>query len=230
MQALRSAFTEVWTPSPVVPIVQFADSVSSIANTGIDVVGLPGRPLPERLREFDRIVSWYGANRPEFVEAVSGLPFEFHRALPPKDCVIHATDFFLRQVGVLPGAVPTIRAESGNASGTVIHPFSGSLKKNWPIENFQAVASKLDRVQWIAGPEETLDNATHFNSIHEIANLLSGAERYIGNDSGITHLAAAVGVPVIAIFGPTDPRVWAPRGENVRVLVNPTIEDVLRLC
>jgi ADP-heptose:LPS heptosyltransferase len=40
---------------------------------------------------------------------------------------------------------------------------------------------------------------------------------YIGNDSGITHLAAAVGTPVLALFGPTNPEVWAPRGPHVRV-------------
>lgn len=230
MQALRSAFTEVWTPSSLVPLVQFADSVRSIANTGIDVVGLPGRPLPERLREFDRIVSWYGANRPEFVEAVSGLPFEFHQALPPGDCAMHATDFFLRQVGVSPGGVPAIKTETGAESGTVIHPFSGSKRKNWPIENFREVAAKLENVVWLAGPEESFDGSTHFDDLPDVASLIAGATRYIGNDSGITHLAAAVGAPVIAIFGPTDPRIWAPRGENVRVLVNPTPEDVLRLC
>jgi ADP-heptose:LPS heptosyltransferase len=48
---------------------------------------------------------------------------------------------------------------------------------------------------------------------------------YIGNDSGITHLAAATGVPVVAIFGPTDPTIWAPRGENVRV-VHSQLEDL----
>ena len=45
-----------------------------------------------------------------------------------------------------------------------------------------------------------------------------GARVYIGNDSGIAHLAAAVGTPVVALFGPTDPRVWAPRGRDVRVV------------
>jgi ADP-heptose:LPS heptosyltransferase len=47
---------------------------------------------------------------------------------------------------------------------------------------------------------------------------MAGARLYVGNDSGITHLAAAVGVPVLAMFGPaSDPSTWAPRGENVRV-------------
>ena len=230
MEALRSEYTEVWTTSAIAPLVQFADVVRSIAGSGIDVVGLPGRPVPPRLGVFDRIVSWYGANRPEFIDAVSGLPFEFHQALPPPDCTLHATDFFLSQTDAATGAVARIKIETGLATGTVIHPFSGGTGKNWPLENFRRVAAQLGSVQWLAGPEETLDGAAHFESLLDVAKLIAGAKQYIGNDSGITHLAAAAGAPFIAIFGPTNPRVWAPRGENVQVLVNPTPEEVLRMC
>jgi ADP-heptose:LPS heptosyltransferase len=51
-----------------------------------------------------------------------------------------------------------------------------------------------------------------------LARWLARARLYAGNDSGITHLAAAVGTPVLALFGPTNPEVWAPRGPNVRVV------------
>ena len=196
MEALRADYTEVWTRSDIVPLVQFADVTRSIAGSGIDVVGLPGRPIPACLREFDRIVSWYGANRPEFIDAVRDFPFEFHRALPPSDCTMHATDFFLNQTGATPGALVKIKIEIGPAIGTVIHPFSGSAKKNWPLENFREVALRLGDVQWLAGPEEALDGSTHFDRILDLAKLIAGAKRYIGNDSGITHLAAAVGAPV----------------------------------
>ena len=73
-------------------------------------------------------------------------------------------------------------------------------------------------VRWCAGPEETLDDAVRFKDLYELACWLARARVYIGNDSGITHLAAAVGTPVVAIFGPTDPAVWAPRGERVAVV------------
>ena len=52
----------------------------------------------------------------------------------------------------------------------------------------------------------------------EIAALLSLARAVVGNDSGPTHLAAAVGCPTVALFGPTDPAVWAPLGAHVRVV------------
>ena len=73
-------------------------------------------------------------------------------------------------------------------------------------------------VRWCRGPEDPpLDDAVEIGNLYELACWLARARLYIGNDSGITHLAAAVGTPVLALFGPTDPRVWAPRGEHVRV-------------
>ena len=78
-----------------------------------------------------------------------------------------------------------------------------------------------------AGPEEVLDDAVRFDDLYELACWLSTARVYIGNDSGITHLAAAVGVPVVAIFLTTDPAIWAPRGPRVIVLRNPTVDDVI---
>ena len=230
MQSLRSEFTEVWVPSSIVPIVQFADEARSIAGSGIDVIGLPGRQLPARLREFDRIVSWYGASRPEFVEAVQGLPFEFHAALPTSDSNLHASDFFLSQIGAALGGRPVVKAVPAPVAETVIHPFSGGRKKNWPLAYFQDVAQGARDVCWLAGPEEVLDGSIHLESLADVARCIAGAKRYVGNDSGITHLAAAVGVKVVAIFGPSEPRVWAPRGDNVTVLVNPTPAEVLRLC
>ena len=49
-----------------------------------------------------------------------------------------------------------------------------------------------------------------FENLLDLAEWMAGARLYIGNDSGITHLAAAVGVPVIAIFTSSDPKIWGP--------------------
>jgi len=231
LEHLRTEYFEVWTTSRNVPLVRFADRVRSIASTGLDWVGVdtPPERLVEDLRQFDSIVSWYGANRAEFREAVAelGLPFEFFPALPvPRPqksmaCATHAVDFYLEQVGAQSGAVPRILCDVDRGDFAVIHPFSGSPRKNWPLEKFRALASKLERVmpvRWCAGPEDPpLEGAVHIDNLYALACWLAGARLYIGNDSGVTHLAAAVGTPVLALFGPTEPAVWAPRGPNVRV-------------
>ena len=101
----------------------------------------------------------------------------------------------------------------------VIHPFASSPRKRWPLAKFQEVARQSRMpVRWCAGPEEKLDEAVRIDNLYELACWLSTARVYIGNDSGISHLAAAVGTPVVVLFGPTDPAVWAPRGDRVRVL------------
>ena len=85
-------------------------------------------------------------------------------------------------------------------------------------------------VAWCAGPEEQLPGAMRFDDLYLMARWLKSARLYIGNDSGVTHLAAAIGVPVVAIFGHTDPTLWAPRGERVSVLhdgVQPVTVDAV---
>ena len=216
----------MWVPSPVTPLIRFADSVRSIASTGLDLMGLPETAAPcgllERLRSFDSIVSWYGSNREEFRSQVKelGLPFEFFPALPEGGASIHAADFFLRKVGCAGPAVPRIDCPRADRQEFIaIHPFSGSPRKNWPLDRYRELAERLEwPVQWCAGPEEPLEGAVRIADLYDLACWLATARLYIGNDSGITHLAAAVGVPVIAIFGPTDPAVWAPRGKSIRVV------------
>jgi ADP-heptose:LPS heptosyltransferase len=70
-------------------------------------------------------------------------------------------------------------------------------------------------VHWLRGPEEELDGALRVADLYELATWLRRARIFVGNDSGISHLAAAVGTPMVAFFRVTDPRVWAPRGISV---------------
>jgi hypothetical protein len=233
---LKSDDYEVWTRSETVPLVRFTDRVRSIASTGLDLLSVSDAPerLIEELRSFDSIVSWYGANRPEFREEVArlGLPFTFFPALPPEGAGKPASDFYLDQVRTLGECVsdgtPRIRgleacaARDGDEEDfVVIHPFSGSERKNWPLENFGQLARRLGiatKVYWCYGPEDPPDDdAVRIENLFELACWLSKASLFVGNDSGITHLAAAVGTPVLAFFGPTDPAVWAPRGAEVRI-------------
>src|SRR5262249_15020135 len=92
-----------------------------------------------------------------------------------------------------------------------------------------AVAGRIGcPVRWTAGPEEPLEGAVRYDNLYDLACWLSGARLYIGNDSGITHLAAAAGVPVIAIFLTTDPQVWGPRTARGLALRDPGIEEVVK--
>lgn len=239
LEYLKSDYTEVWVRSDVVPLIRFADCVRGIASTGLDSLGLGGVDAPsvliENLRSFDSIISWYGANRDEFRAQVRdlGLNFEFLPALPALVEQGHAADFFLKQVGGCGSAIPRIECPRGPCGDfAVIHPFSGSTRKNWPLERFRELARRIGLpVRWSAGPEESLEWAVRFENLYELACWLATSRIYIGNDSGITHLAAAAGVPVVAIFGPTDPAVWAQRGESVRVVSGKldqiAVEDVL---
>ncbi|MBK5290081.1 MAG: hypothetical protein JJE04_00110 [Acidobacteriia bacterium] len=150
-------------------------------------------------------------------------------ALPGDENNMSAIDFYLRQVGAPLGATPRIECPPRDGGYAVIHPFSGSPRKNWPLSQFRALALELIKrmpVAWCAGPEEDLEEANRFEDLYELGCWLAGARVYVGNDSGITHLAAAVGAPVVALFGPTRPAVWAPRGDRVRVLRQEPIAEL----
>jgi hypothetical protein len=201
----------------VLPLLRFADRTRAIADTGLDLVGVVEGARVDALASFDSIYSWYGTNRAEFRDAVKHLPFTFFPALPGPEA------------GRGPGGPPyiSVRAQA-RGEFVVIHPFASALSKRWPIENFREVGARLDvPVQWCAGPEEALEDAVRIEDLYELACWLSTARLYIGNDSGIAHLAAAVGTPVIAIFIASDAQVWAPRGAHVRVLERPGVEQVL---
>jgi len=215
--------SEIWCTLENVPLAKtIAPCASPISGAGLDLLelGLAPEPLFERLRGFDEIISWYGSNRTEFREAVGAMPFRFLPALPPEGESVHAVDFYLAQVGGKPGASPRLALPPVKSRDfAAIHPFSGSFFKNWPLESFQAVAASLPLpVEWCAGPEEVLPGARRFESRFDLARWLMEARCYLGNDSGVSHLAAAVGTPVVALFGPTAPGVWSPRGRRVTIL------------
>ncbi len=226
LQFLQSDYTEVWCAAPNVPLARFAAAAYSIGSTGLDSVGILDAPgVMRRLATFDQIHSWYGAARPDFRDAVAHLPFSFYPALPPP-AGEHATAFFCRQVGA-PVTLPSIPVPlSARGAFPVIHPFASSPGKRWSLDGFRQVAAQLDDVRWCAGPSESLPEAVRIPDLYDLALWLAQAGVYLGNDSGVTHLAAAVGTPVVALFGPSDPAVWAPRGPAVRVISRMPIESI----
>ncbi len=117
----------------------------------------------------------------------------------------------------------------------LIQPGSGSRVKCWPTDRFIRLIRELQLRWWgvviLLGPveQERFEPATltsfrmeapviENRPLNELAGLVAAADCFVGNDSGVTHLAAAVGTPTLAIFGPTDPKRWRPLGDHVRVV------------
>ncbi len=130
-----------------------------------------------------------------------------------------------------------------------LHPGSGSRRKNWPAERFAATARDLAAagvdVLLRAGPADREAAAAVSRlagapilpvpaaSLDQVAAILARCRLYLGNDSGITHLAAFVGASVVAVFGPTAATVWHPLGPHSHIvraadpaLPWPTVEEV----
>ena len=208
--------------------------------------------VSEYLSHFDLVVSFLpdqdGSIRRNLARAVPNV-----LVIPPPQPGSHASMQFLRN---LPFANaedsvlrPTVYVEHadrdrgeailraagvGGPPRVVIHPGSGSERKNWPAECFGNVARRLSeagtQVVFLEGEADTRQVAGTLRAfrgrapvisgltVKEAAGLLSNCQLLIGNDSGISHLAAAVGVPLIALFGPSDPEVWRPLGSNVEVM------------
>jgi heptosyltransferase III len=118
-----------------------------------------------------------------------------------------------------------------------IFPGSGSPTKNWPIEKFSALANRLNektQAVFILGPAENALDGLLRASRHSIiknqplgavAAIARMAAAFVGNDSGVSHLAAATGTPGIVLFGPTDPVRWCPLG-RVTVLHRQRIDSI----
>lgn len=133
-------------------------------------------------------------------------------------------------------------AKASNPTTIAIHPGSGSPRKNWGYENWAAVAKALhqqsaesdfliisgeaesehiqdflDLMQESQLPFEHLQGA----SLPEVARRLAKCRRFLGHDSGISHLAAACDLPATLIFGPTRSAIWAPQNPGVHIIEAP---------
>jgi len=130
--------------------------------------------------------------------------------------------------------------EEERSRAIVIHPGSGSKKKAWPLERVLELIHHLQRhshsrILVVLGPAEGAEVEKAFEgmkwemgaaapllvkglSLLQLASVMEGCRLFIGNDSGITHMAAALGLPTVAIFGPSDHKIWSPKGEKVFVV------------
>jgi heptosyltransferase-2 len=150
-----------------------------------------------------------------------------------------------------PDPVPRLAASTFPRSETLtpgpwiaVHPGSGSEKKNWPEQNWlQLLQTLRGRKILLVGGEAEADRLTRFrdnlaralppsDSAREIrlaqnlplphlAGLLAQTQHFIGHDSGITHLAAALGLPTLSLWGPSRPQIWKPLGPKIQLLHSP---------
>jgi len=197
---------------------------------------------------FDVTHSWTGHGVPQLsvrLAAITGGTVQLHRFRAMRTGE-HAVDYYTRCVDLRPQAarVWTTAVEQAWAGRwrrahvrdggplVVVHPGSGSPSKNW--EGFAALLPEL-QARWrrrggavavLSGPAEAGQGTPARGDLpliqgvglRQVAALLQCASLYVGNDSGISHLAAVVGTPTLALFGPSDPAVWAPRGRVVEVI------------
>jgi ADP-heptose:LPS heptosyltransferase len=151
-----------------------------------------------------------------------------------------AVEQMLRSINLR--GIGTGRSHDGDV---IVHPGSGSRDKCWPTERFVKVIEKLKRkkkeVRVLIGEvEHERFTESQIASLVkaagapvrrpatyvELFNELRTASVFIGNDSGPSHLAGVMGLPTVALFGPTDPAVWKPMGPRVRVLHRPALETI----
>ena len=121
--------------------------------------------------------------------------------------------------------------ETSKPHRILIHPGSGSPKKNWPLPLFIEVGNRLKSMamkpEFILGPAEyhLLDELNRISGevriiddLIVLAKELVKSAGFVGNDSGVSHLSAFLGLPTVVISGPSDPKRWAPMGTSVRIV------------
>lgn len=160
---------------------------------------------------------------------------------------LHATSVFLKPLEQLaifdPDPIPKLARIATTSTETLrpgpwlaVHPGSGSEKKNWPEQNWLELLRSIDtaNILLIGGEAEgerliRLQRALPAPKIRlaqniplaTLAGLLAQCRHFIGHDSGITHLAAAVGLPVLSLWGPSRSEIWRPLGSKVNLLHAP---------
>ena len=222
--------------SPLVALAGLVDVADDVANLdGADAAGLFGGELPRWLADEPTLYSWLGSGDPTLCARLGRATraAHFHRVeRGPGER--HVTADYIRALGLVPASPEPAPARfrppaSALASDLLarlappvlaVHAGAGSRAKRWDTAGFVQVAnwwrSAGGTAVVVAGPAEAGEapmlgppEARDW-PLPDVAALLAGAALYLGNDSGISHLAAAVGAPGVVLFGPTDARRWRP--------------------
>ena len=171
---------------------------------------------PQPGLEFDGAIVWMRDSTYAENLRRSGVPNVLHADPFPSSG--HAAEHLLATVGM--AAPPRVDRWHPGSDRIVLHPGSGGRAKRWPF--FNRLGALLGHPLFLTGPAESgLD--TPYDRLDglglpQVVRLLRHCGGYVGNDSGITQLAAYLGCPTVALFGPTDPSVWGPVGLRVRTI------------
>lgn len=195
-----------------------------------------GTRLPEWFGVRPRIYAWIGSRDPATRARLRSLAAQADFfAVVHDDGPEHAAEVYARQVGataVAPWCVPVaserVAALAARAQGRllVVHAGAGSARKRWTREGYDAVARRWREMGGVVtelvgpaddeGPRIEGCEAVAGWSLGEVLALLARATAYVGNDSGISHVAGIAGVRGVTVFGATAARRWAPhRGRLV---------------
>lgn len=196
--------------------------------------------VTEAFEQARRIISFISTGEDTWADNVRRLAPQAELLIvhprPPQDFQDHVTEFHREQLkhqGLsLPNPKP-IRAIKRSRGAVLLHPGSGGKEKRWPVDRWIALSQHLKThghtVKIIVGEVEQQDTAM-MQSLEQtgeakactttldLIDELDKAQAYIGNDAGPTHLAAQLGLPTLALFGPTHPRIWQPLGPRVTTL------------
>jgi heptosyltransferase-2 len=176
---------------------------------------------------------------------VSAAQFIAGRARPDEGALLHASETFLKPLERLAifdvDPAPKLvlpRAAMKGAATVAIHPNAETGPRAWPEAKWRNLAAAiLEKTGYrvlLIGDEAQARGLERMKAelpagrvilagsgkLEELAAMLGGCAGFVGHDSGVTHLAAALGVPCVAVWGNSNAALWQPRGENVVVLKN----------
>ena len=243
-------------------ITGYAERTFSISALPLHRLYARGPLPPEDARfwnSFGRIVSWTGAENPEFARKLQEIHPDARVAAwrPKPGEPRHVSQLFALSLGLETSAEKKLEPayiqldSAASREGLqwliqrgwnqkdpliALHPGAGSREKRWPLSRFISLAQKLvlqqkRKLLIVEGPAEPglasqigqklpAGEFIPAESVHlsVLAAVIDRCSGFVGNDSGIAHLAAALKVPCVVLFGPTLPQHWAPLGEKVVIL------------
>jgi heptosyltransferase III len=249
-EGLANSNLELWGifPQARLTVPEFVHRVQRLDAPDLVPLFVDG-PLPQLIRDklagFDLAISFLfdpdGVIRRNLAGAGVRRVIVCSTRMRPQMHAVFQLAELLGQLGLsLHDPIPRLAVGSKPAHSSTLgfHVGSGSPQKNWPIDcwieliqrvegvfsDFLLVGGEADdkvvcefRARCRVRPLRTLLN----QGLPDLCQALNRCTIFVGHDTGVTHLAAAVGTPTIALFGPTDANVWAPLGEHVSVVRSP---------